>query len=72
MSWFGRDNAPEDKDAEDSSPSCGPVLRIKSAISDVVSTFGLASRGITGLARVPSDVEDAACGCTASGWNEGD
>lgn len=57
---------------EDSEPSCGPVLRIKSAISDVVSTFGLASRGITGPVRLPSDVEDTACGCTASGWNEGD
>lgn len=55
----------------DSGPSCGPVLRIKSAISDVVSIFGLASRGITGLVRLLSDVEDT-CGCTASGWNEGD
>lgn len=56
---------------EDSGPSCGPVLRKNSAISDVVSTFGLASRGITGPARLLSDVE-VACGCTASGWNEGD
>lgn len=56
---------------EDSGPSCGPVLRKNSAISDVVSTFGLASRGITGPARLLRDVE-VACGCTASGWNEGD
>lgn len=54
-----------------SGPSCGPVLRIKSAISEVVSTFGLASLGITGPVRLLRDVEDT-CGCTASGCNRGD
>ena len=55
----------------DSGSSGGPVLRIKSAISAVVSTFGLASLGITGAVRLLSEVEDT-CGCTASGWNKGD
>lgn len=71
MDRVGRDSAPGGRYAADSGPSCGPVLRIKSAISEVVSTFGLASLGIAGPVRLLSDVEDT-CGCTASGWNKGD
>lgn len=36
----------------------GPVVRMKSAKSDVVSIFGLASRGIIGLVWPMDDVDD--------------
>lgn len=49
-----------------SGPSSGPVQRINAAISEVVSTFGLASLGITGPVRLLRDVEDT-CGCSTSG-----